>query len=169
MSSRGSSSSSGSEYARTAGNSHLRELGCYINLGGTAFEVPRIDVEQNRLWEREVMDESVDVIYPSGPSRANRLFVDLMTYKERSVGRTVSHFIYCFIFIYFNIPRRPSDTTPPSTWTTLATGLPWMWRGTGVFLQGVVKSWRRTPTPCAGPESVLAQLGMYVTEVAKLY
>ena len=150
MSSRGSSSSSGSEYARTAGNSHLRELGCYINLGGTAFEVPRIDVEQKRLWE--LVNKSVDVIYPSGPSRANRLFVDVMTYKERSGGQTVSHFIYCFIFIYFNIPRRPSDTTPPGTWTTLATGSRRMWRGPGVFLQGVVKSWHRTPTPCAGPD-----------------
>ena len=80
MSSRGSSSSSGSEYARFAGNSSLRKLGCYIDLGGTAFEVPRIDVEQNRLWEWELMNESVDVIYPSGPSRANRLVVDVMTY-----------------------------------------------------------------------------------------
>ena len=28
-----------------ARNSRLRELGYYIDLGGTAFEVPRIDVE----------------------------------------------------------------------------------------------------------------------------
>ena len=57
MSSRESSSSSGSEYARFAGNTHPRELGCYIDLGGTAFEVPRIDVEQNHRWE--LVNESV--------------------------------------------------------------------------------------------------------------
>jgi hypothetical protein len=83
MFSRGSSSSSGSEYA---GNSRLT-----INLAVTAFELPRIDVEQKRLWE--LVNESVDVIYPSGPSRANRLVVDVMTYKEMSGGRTVSHFL----------------------------------------------------------------------------
>ena len=86
MSSHGSSSSSGSEYARFAVTIRLKELGCYIDLGRTAFEVPRIDVEQNRLWEWELMNESVDVIYPSGPSGANRLVVDVMMYKERRGG-----------------------------------------------------------------------------------
>ena len=49
MSSRESSSSSGSKYARFAGNTLLRELGCYIDLGRTAFEVPRIEVGQNHI------------------------------------------------------------------------------------------------------------------------
>jgi hypothetical protein len=62
----------------------LRELGYYIDLGGTAFEVPRIDVEQNRLLE--LVNRSVDVIYPSGQSGANRLVVDVMMYKERRGG-----------------------------------------------------------------------------------
>jgi hypothetical protein len=42
------------------------------------------------MWSKrrllELTNESVDVIYPSGPSRANRLVVDLMMYKERRGG-----------------------------------------------------------------------------------
>ena len=46
--------------------------------------MPRIDVEQNRLLE--LMNESVDMIYESGPTGANRLVVDVMMYKERRGG-----------------------------------------------------------------------------------
>ena len=53
MSCRESSSSSGSEYARFDGNTRLRELGCYIDLGRTAFEVPWIDVGQNHVGAHE--------------------------------------------------------------------------------------------------------------------
>ena len=41
-------------------------------------------MEQNRLLE--LVNESVDVIYPSGPSRPNSLVVDVMMYKERRGG-----------------------------------------------------------------------------------
>ena len=41
-------------------------------------------MEQNRLLE--LVNKSVDVIYPSGPSGANRLVVDMMMYKERGDG-----------------------------------------------------------------------------------
>ena len=74
------------------------------------------------MWERELMNEFVDVIYPSGPSWTSRLVVDVMMYKERSGGQTVSHFIYYFIWINLNIPRRPSDTTPPSSWQLVHVG-----------------------------------------------
>ena len=36
------------------------KLGCYVNLNGSFYEVPRLDVEQNFRWE--LMAQSVDVI-----------------------------------------------------------------------------------------------------------
>ena len=36
------------------------ELGCYFDLNGSSYEVPRLDVDQNFRWE--LMAQSVDVI-----------------------------------------------------------------------------------------------------------
>ena len=38
----------------------IRELGCYVDLNRSFYEVPRLDVEQNFRWE--LMAQSVDVI-----------------------------------------------------------------------------------------------------------
>ena len=64
MSGQDSSSSSSGDYARFAGNTRIREFGCYVDLNGSFYEVPRLDVEQNLRWE--LVAQSVDVIYPHG-------------------------------------------------------------------------------------------------------
>ena len=40
------------------------ELGCYVDLNGSFYQVPRSDVEQKFRWE--LMAQSVDVFYPQG-------------------------------------------------------------------------------------------------------
>jgi hypothetical protein len=97
MSSQDGSSSNSGDYARFAGNTRIRELGCYVDLNGSFYEVPRLDVEQNFRWE--LMAQSVDVIYPHGVRGANRIVVDVMSYRQRRGGRTVSPFICKFIFL----------------------------------------------------------------------
>ena len=79
MSAGHSSSSSGTDYSQFAGNS--QGIGCYVDLGGTAYEVPRLDVEHFRHWA--MMTETVDVIYPEGPAGSNRIVVDVIHYRER--------------------------------------------------------------------------------------
>ena len=91
MSQDSSSSASSSDYARFGGNTRLRELGCYIDLCGGRYEVPRIEVEQNMRWE--LVTQSVDVIYPRGPGGSETLVVDCMCYKQRRGGRTVSRLV----------------------------------------------------------------------------
>ena len=91
MSGQDSSSSSSGDYARFAGNTRIRELGCYVDLNGSFYEVPRLDVEQNLRWE--LVAQSVDVIYPHGVRGSNRMVVDVMSYKQRRGRRTVSPFI----------------------------------------------------------------------------
>ena len=51
------------------------ELGCYVDLNGSFYEVPRLDVEQNFRWE--LMAQSVDLIYPL-------LFVNLFYFIQYS-------------------------------------------------------------------------------------
>ena len=85
MSSQDGSSSSSGDYARFAGNTRIRELGCYVDLNGSFYEVPRLDVEQNFRWE--LMAQSVDVIYPHGVRGANRIVVDVMSYRQRKWPR----------------------------------------------------------------------------------
>jgi hypothetical protein len=46
--------------ARFAGNTRIHELGCYVDLNGSFYEVPRLDAEQNFRWD--LMAKSVDVI-----------------------------------------------------------------------------------------------------------
>jgi hypothetical protein len=53
------SSSCGTDYSQFAGNS--LGIGCYVDLGGTAYEVPRLDVEHSRHWA--MLMGTVDVIY----------------------------------------------------------------------------------------------------------
>ena len=91
-----SSTGSGSNYARFAGNTRLRELGCYVTLGGSYYEVPRLDVEMNLRWE--LMTQAIDLIYPDGPMGTYRLVVDVMGYRQRRGPRTVS-FFYLFYLL----------------------------------------------------------------------
>ena len=42
----------------------IRELGCYVDVNGSFYEVPRLDVEQNFRWE--IMAQLVDVTTPTG-------------------------------------------------------------------------------------------------------
>ena len=58
-----SSDSSGECPSRFAGNTQLRQHGCYVDLDGALFEVPRLDCEQNLRWA--LFSQSVDVIYPA--------------------------------------------------------------------------------------------------------
>ena len=92
MSQDSSSSDSSSGYARFAGNTRLRELGCYVDLGGTRFEVPRLEVEANVRWE--LLTQAIDVVYPHGPRGSERLVVDSMSYRQRRGCRTVSYQLY---------------------------------------------------------------------------
>ena len=85
MSSQDGSSSNSGDYARFAGNTRIRELGCYVDLNGSFYEVPRLDVEQNFRWE--LMAQSVDVIYPHGVRGANRIVLDVMSYRQRKWPR----------------------------------------------------------------------------------
>ena len=55
----------------------IRELGCYVDVNGSFYEVPRLDVEQNFRWE--IMAQSVDVIYPHGVRGSHRMVVDVMS------------------------------------------------------------------------------------------
>lgn len=48
------------DYARFADSTCIRELGCYVDLNGSFYEVPRLDVEQNFRWE--LMAQLVDDI-----------------------------------------------------------------------------------------------------------
>lgn len=86
MSQDSSSSDSSSGYARFAGNTRLRELGCYVDLGGTRFEVPRLEVEANVRWE--LLTQAIDGVYPHGPRGSERLVVDSMSYRQRRGCRT---------------------------------------------------------------------------------
>ena len=93
MSQDSSSSDSSSCYARFAGNTRLRELGCYVDLGGgTRFEVPRLEVEDNVRWE--LLTQAIDVVYPHGPRGSERLVVDSMSYRQRRGCRTISYQLY---------------------------------------------------------------------------
>ena len=69
----------------------IRELGCYVDLNRSFYEVPRLDVEQNFRWE--LIAQSVDVIYLHGVRWSHRMVVDVMSYKQRRGGRTVIPFI----------------------------------------------------------------------------
>eukprot|EP00090_Calanus_glacialis_P019269 TRINITY_DN29634_c1_g1_i1.p1 TRINITY_DN29634_c1_g1~~TRINITY_DN29634_c1_g1_i1.p1 ORF type:complete len:145 (-),score=21.82 TRINITY_DN29634_c1_g1_i1:178-588(-) len=89
MSGQDSSSSSSGDYARFAGNTRIRELGCYVDLNGSFYEVPRLDVEQNLRWE--LVAQSVDVIYPHGVRGSNRMVVDVMSYKQRRGDHQILH------------------------------------------------------------------------------
>ena len=91
LSQNGSSSSSG-DYARYAGNTRICELGCYVDLNGSLFEVPQLNVEQNCRWV--LVTQSVDVIYPHGVAGADRIVVHGMSYRQRRGGRTVSPSIW---------------------------------------------------------------------------
>ena len=69
----------------------ISDLGCYVDLNGSFYQVPRLDVEQKFRWE--LMAQSVDVIYPQGVRGSQRMVVDLMSYTKRRGGRTVIPFI----------------------------------------------------------------------------
>ena len=83
MSASYSSCSSSTDYSQFAGN--LQGISCYVDLGGTAYEVPRLDLEHSRHWA--MMMETVDVIYPEGPGGSNRIVVDVIHYRERRGGQ----------------------------------------------------------------------------------
>ena len=76
-----SSDSSGECPSRFAGNTQLRQHGCYVDLDGALFEVPRLDCEQNLRWA--LFSQSVDVIYPAGVRGDCRMVVDAMAYRQR--------------------------------------------------------------------------------------
>ena len=101
MSSYGSSSSSSGDCPhRFAGNTQLREHGCYVDISGANYEVPCLDCEQNLRWA--LFSQSVDVIYPSGSSSSSS-----GDCPHRFAGNTRLHELGCYVDLsgaYYEVP-----------------------------------------------------------------
>jgi hypothetical protein len=81
-----SSRSSGTDYSHFSGNP--QGISCYVDLGGTTYELPRLNLEHSRHWA--MMMETVYVIYPEGPDGSDRIVVKIIHYRERRGSRAVS-------------------------------------------------------------------------------